>query len=854
MAKKFILLHVLLAVMVVCGMTGQMVHAQTTILKLDINANDTEAETEPGFASWVITDNGSDVNGVTIQINGTVDSRRRATPTGVEYEQIYRDFIFSRPGGMTVTLSGLEVNAAYEITIYAFDTGSAAGGDRIADWLANGEFCLTAGFNAGFLPTHADDYASTGSAMSDENGVIVLECTANENTTELTGATNPFGFLNALIVTTTAVLTKARAPEPADGSLYPDVEVTLGWISGGYAVSNNLYFGDNFDDVNNATPEDADVFLGSIQGNSYSIIVDMPPFPDGLTRGTTYYWRVDGINDSNPDSPWKGKVWSFTVQPKIAFNPSPVDTSLFADPNLTLVWDPGANSTEHHVYFGDNPEDVQAGTGDTDKGVTTEPNYTPGILELNTTYYWRVDEFDGRSTNVGDVWSFTTTLPDLGTIVFDMWTNISGSTLDLLRDSPRYPDNPNQSELITSFDVGVGVEQSYADNYGAKIYGWLYVPLTGDYTFYFTSADEGELYLSTDDDPANVVLLAHQLTWGQYGAFVLWSDPIPLVGGERYYIEAVWKEAGDWDHCQVAWQGTGIRDLEIIGGSYLSPYAPLTAYSPVPNNGSVDQMVNPEFSWKPGKFAASHVISLGTDPNALSQVGTKPLGDESYVSSSQLLFNQTYYWRIDEVNDLEPNSPWIGKTWSFTTGNYLVVEDFEDYNDYPPNEVWNVWLDGYDDPLNGSTAGYGDPDFVAGEHYLEDANIHGGEWSMPVFYDNSAAPLSEVTRTFSSADRNWNRDDVVTLTLFYCSGDPNNILEPMYVVIDGVVVVNEDPNAAINTTWTRWDIPLQLLADQGVNLNNVRSMTIGFGNKANPTAGGGSGFVFFDDIRLYREE
>jgi hypothetical protein len=76
----------------------------------------------------------------------------------------------------------------------------------------------------------------------------------------------------------------------------------------------------------------------------------------------------------------------------------------------------------------------------------------------------------------------------------------------------------------------------------------------------------------------------------------------------------------------------------------------------------------------------------------------------------------------------------------------------------------------------------------------------------------------------------------------------------MFVVVDGVVVVNDNPDAAINTTWTRWDIPLQLLADEGVNLSNVRSMTIGFGNKLNPTAGGGSGFVFFDDIRLYREE
>ena len=122
---------------------------------------------------------------------------------------------------------------------------------------------------------------------------------------------------------------------------------------------------------------------------------------------------------------------------------------------------------------------------------------------------------------------------------------------------------------------------------------------------------------------------------------------------------------------------------------------------------------------------------------------------------------------------------------------------------------------------------------------------------MPVFYDNSIARLSEVTMTFDSSMRNWTAGDVVTLSLFY-QGDPNNVVEPMYIVVDGVVVTNGDADAALADDWTRWDIPLQSLADQGVNLNSVGSMTIGFGNKANPASSGSTGQVFFDDIRLYR--
>jgi hypothetical protein len=114
-----------------------------------------------------------------------------------------------------------------------------------------------------------------------------------------------------------------------------------------------------------------------------------------------------------------------------------------------------------------------------------------------------------------------------------------------------------------------------------------------------------------------------------------------------YYIVAEWKENANWDHCRVAWQGAGIRDMEVIRGSYLSPYEPLAAWSPSPANDRVDTTINPEFSWKPGKLAASHIISFGTDPNAISQVATRQLGDENYIHPTQLLFNQTYYWRID---------------------------------------------------------------------------------------------------------------------------------------------------------------------------------------------------------------
>ena len=79
-----------------------------------------------------------------------------------------------------------------------------------------------------------------------------------------------------------------------------------------------------------------------------------------------------------------------------------------------------------------------------------------------------------------------------------------------------------------------------------------------------------------------------------------------------------------------------------------------------------------------------------------------------------------------------------------------------------------------------------------------------------------------------------------------------NDAEPMYVALNGsAVVFHDNPNAALIDTWTQWNIDLQAFADQGVNLANVNTIAVGFGDKKNPQPGG-SGTAYFDDIRLYR--
>jgi hypothetical protein len=276
--------------------------------------------------------------------------------------------------------------------------------------------------------------------------------------------------------------------------------------------------------------------------------------------------------------------------------------------------------------------------------------------------------------------------------------------------------------------------------------------------------------------------------------------------------------------------------------------------SPDPANGAVDVKQTQVLTWTPGVYADSHQVYFGTDKEAVRNAdtsspeykGTGNLGSES-SEPGKLEWNTTYYWRIDEANNTNPDSPWTGNVWSFTTANFLIVDDFEAYNDLDPadpdsNRIFNVWIDGYDNPTNGSLVGYDAPPFA------EQTIVHGGNQSMPLYYDNSVG-YSEATLTLTYP-RDWTENGVSTLTIWF-RGDSANAAETLYVALNGnAIVTNDNPNAAQVDTWTEWNIDLQAFADQGVNLANVNTIALGLGNKNNPQAGG-SGTMYFDDIRLY---
>jgi hypothetical protein len=634
----------------------------------------------------------------------------------------------------------------------------------------------------------------------------------------------------------------AIRPDPKNGTLLNATWVNLSWSPGDFAVSHDVYLGDNLIDVNQAT-RDSDVFRGN-QGDTF-IIAGFAgfPYPDGLVPGTTYYWRIDEINDSEPNSPWAGPIWSFSVPPKTAYAPTVSDGAVFVAPDVELSWTPGFGAKLH--------DEVNNASGGVAQSSIT---FTPGVLELEKTYYWRVDELDPPTVHKGDIWGFTTTLPGLGKAVAERWENITTTDINTLKTDPRFPDNPDATEDVTEF-AWDGPDLS---DYGGRIEAWVYVPSTGDFTFWLNSDDQGELWLSTDDDPGNAKLIAQESSWSglnSWGSGEEQSDPIPLIGGEKYYIMALWKEGDGGDHCQVAWQGPGIPQRTVIAGTNLSPFEPLSAYGAKPSNRATGVTFIPILTWKPGLQAASHEVYFGTDEQVVADAtkaspeyqGSRQLGDESF-DPGKLAWDSTYYWRVDEIDTANPDSPWVGAVWSFTTGDFLVVDDFESYDDIDPapgepgiNRIFDKWIDGFGTMTNGALVGNDLPP------YAEQTVVHSGAQSMIYRYDN-AGKTSEATLTLIYP-KDWTEEGVTKLSL-WVNGSADNAADRIYVALNGTAVIyHDDPAATQIEGWTEWVIDLTAF---GVNLTNVNSISIGVGTKNSPAADGGTGTMYFDDIRLVR--
>jgi hypothetical protein len=269
-------------------------------------------------------------------------------------------------------------------------------------------------------------------------------------------------------------------------------------------------------------------------------------------------------------------------------------------------------------------------------------------------------------------------------------------------------------------------------------------------------------------------------------------------------------------------------------------YIPVHAREPSPDSGAAEVDVDVTLSWRAGREAAQHDVYVSTDEQAVIEgsAGVATVTEAGHGPLS-LDLGKTYYWRVDEVNEAESPTMWESDLWHFTTRRFIVVDDFESYNDFDPddpksNRIWNTWIDGYGVPTNGSVVGYEYPGLVQ-------TIAHGGEQSMPFMYSNTAtAAYSEAERTFT-VGQNWAEAGIAALVLHFHGASENT--GQMYVKInDSKVVYDGDTADITRLQWSQWNIDL---ASLGADLQNVTKLSVGFDGN------GASGRLHFDDIRLY---
>jgi hypothetical protein len=271
-------------------------------------------------------------------------------------------------------------------------------------------------------------------------------------------------------------------------------------------------------------------------------------------------------------------------------------------------------------------------------------------------------------------------------------------------------------------------------------------------------------------------------------------------------------------------------------------YIPLRAREPSPDSGATDVDVDVVLSFRAGREAAEHDVYFSSDEQAVidGNVPAISVTETSYGPLS-LDLGQTYYWKINEVNMAETPTTLEGDLWNFTTREFLIVDDFESYNDLDPddpasNRIFLAWVDGYMQPANGSIVGYDIAPFA------EQTIVHGGKQSMPFFYNNTAgAAYSEAELTLSPA-QDWTVGGAKILSLWFF-GDASNTAAQMYVKVNGTKVPYDGQagNLALPGWWV-WSIDL---ASSGASLQNVTTLSIGIDGN------GASGKLLFDDIGLY---
>jgi len=465
------------------------------------------------------------------------------------------------------------------------------------------------------------------------------------------------------------------------------------------------------------------------------------------------------------------------MPPALASKPSPADGATDVPRDVTLSWSPGNYAPAvngHKIFLSENFNDVNDGVG----GIIQDSNiYTPAeLLKFDQTYYWRVDEANNiTGWDRGEVWHFTVE-PFAYPLTGD---NIKATASSMAPD--KEPENTiNGSGLDDSglLHGKAGDGTMWLTNLTGVTPAWIEYEFDKIYKLHemwvWNYNDSVEPMIGFGFKDVSIEYSVNGVDYQTLGT----THEFARAPGESNYAPNTFVDFG----------GVPAKYIKLTAksnwGGILDQYGlsevrffhiPVYATEPDPDSeatdisiGTIDNLTDVTLGFRAGREAAKHEVYLSTDEQAVID-GTAAVTTVTETSYGPLSLDlgKTYYWRVDEVNQAETPATWPSDIWNFTTQEFFIVDDFEDYNDYPSREIYTTWVDGYDDPANGSTVGHLTPPSV------ETTIVHSGKQSMPFRYDNSSASYSEATMTLASG-RDWTVRGVGALSLWF-RGHPESV-------------------------------------------------------------------------------
>ncbi|MCP4168011.1 MAG: DUF1349 domain-containing protein [Chloroflexi bacterium] len=280
---------------------------------------------------------------------------------------------------------------------------------------------------------------------------------------------------------------------------------------------------------------------------------------------------------------------------------------------------------------------------------------------------------------------------------------------------------------------------------------------------------------------------------------------------------------------------------------------PAAARTPEPASGAVDILPNAVVSWRAGREAAQSIIYASTDANKVmdgSAASVTSTTNSINLGALDVQVGQTYYWRVDEVNEAEVTSVWASPVWSFSTVEAMVVDDFESYGNDSPDRPFQTWLDGIGYSAdeffsvgyggNGTGAAVGHDIWSGGSvHYngdiMETGNVDSGKQALPLGFNGA----SEIQRTFAPA-QDWTLGGITTLSIAVRGNMSLSNSNPLYLKINNTKVMYEGDLSV--PQWRPWHVDL---IELGINLTSITTLSFG-------VEGSGSGMIYLDSIALYK--